>query len=78
MYNQVTGNSLAVQQGPVYVTRRVGAAMAGVESRTFERYASPTAWRWERDGKLSPLYDLAAVEAFRVSYHQPEVAGGEM
>lgn len=60
---------------PVYVTRYVGACLTGVNHRTFARHAKPSAWRLENDGGLSPLYDLAAVEAFSTAY-QPETADG--
>ena len=60
---------------PVYVTTMVGARLTGVNHRTFAKYAVPSAWRREHDGKLSALYDDEAVEAFRAAY-QPEISGG--
>jgi hypothetical protein len=64
----------AAEEKPVYMTRMVGARLTGVNDRTFEKHAVPSAWRREHDGKLSPLYDDAAVEAFRIAY-RPKIAG---
>ena len=60
----------AVQQThePVYLTRQAAAWRAGVHDHTISKYCRADAWRLERDGKLSPLYSLATVEAFRASY----------
>jgi hypothetical protein len=57
---------------PIFVTRQVGARMTGVHDATFAKHAVPSAWRRERDGGLSPLYDEQAVEAFRASYRRGE------
>jgi hypothetical protein len=60
-------------QKPVYYTRNVAAHMADVNFRTFETHSKPAAWRRELDGKLSPLYDDAAVEAFRAEREDREL-----
>lgn len=57
------------------MTRQVAARHAGVHDHTFGKYAVPSAWRREYDGKLAPLYDDDAVQAFRATY-RVEVAGG--
>jgi hypothetical protein len=62
---------------PVYVTRNVAANMSGVNFRTFERHAVPSAWRREADGKLSALYSEATVEAFRTSWSDGRFGGTE-
>ena len=59
----------------VFMTRMVAASRAGVNDRTFEKYAVPSAWRRERDGGLSALYDGLAVEAFCAAY-RPKTSGG--
>lgn len=73
-----SSSELSTQRLPVYMTRQSAARLTGVHDYTFGKYAVPDAWRRERDGRLSPLYSEAAVEAFKVTYTVEKSDGGEL